>query len=292
MSTIFSKLQVPLAAAYILQVGAACLFVPLQTEKFYDLTGATGHLVCAGVSLYGPSVYQHYKAGRALSAFRPPPLNAFAPRQLIITFALASWAARLGTFLFQRISKDGKDSRFDKIKVKPTRFFLSWVIQGTWVALIGLPIWLTNAVPLGLTRPWGPWDTAITAVAALSWGVEILADRQKTVWKKEQREGKHHEKFITSGLWAWSRHPNYIGEVAFQTSLFALACRSLVAPGIPSTAVGLAAISPVFTYLILRYLSGVPPLERGANKKWGDDPAWKAYKHKTPVFWPWARIYD
>jgi steroid 5-alpha reductase family enzyme len=84
---------------------------------------------------------------------------------------------------------------------------MAWLIQGTWVSLIGLPVWLTNAVPVVQTRPWGRLDTAIITFAALSWGAEILADRQKSAWKAEQKEGKHQEKFITSGLWSVSRHP-------------------------------------------------------------------------------------
>ncbi|KIM34464.1 hypothetical protein M408DRAFT_325861 [Serendipita vermifera MAFF 305830] len=292
MPTVFSKLWPAVIASYSVQVAAASIFVPLKTEKYYDLLGATGHLVSATVSIYGPSIYKHFKAGGSLMAYRLPPLASFAPRQLVITLALSIWAARLGTFLFHRITNAGSDSRFDKIKQQPLRFFTAWVIQGTWVSLIGLPVWLTNAVPVSQTRAWGRLDTAIIAFTALSLGAEILADRQKSIWRQEQKEGKHQEKFITSGLWSISRHPNYVAEIAFQTSLFALACRSLVVPGIPAAAVGLAATSPLFTYFILRYVSGVPMLEKAAKKKWGDDPAWKQYTRTTPVFFPWAPIYD
>lgn len=154
-------------------------------------------------------------------------------------------------------------------------------MQGTWIALIGLPVWLSNALPPSRTRPWGPWDTAILAFGALSLGAEILADEQKSVWRKEQKKGKHQEKFISSGLWAWSRHPkcvpfpsfsrihetyhlySYVAEVGIHASISALACRSLVAPGVPGTAVGLALLSPVFTYYILRYVRFLPPHEKG-----------------------------
>lgn len=90
MPAIFSKLSVPLTFAYGLQVGAACLFVPMQTEKYFDLTGATGHLVSAFASLYGPSVYQHFKAGGAISSFRLPPVNVgwlILIATLMLTFA-------------------------------------------------------------------------------------------------------------------------------------------------------------------------------------------------------------
>lgn len=107
----------------------------------------------------------------------------------------------------QRTLSEGKDSRFDEIKTQPARFFSFWVGQATWVALVGTPVWLSNALPASSTRPWGRWGTAITALVALSWGVEILADRQKSAWRKGLKEGRHHEKFVHGGLWGLTRHP-------------------------------------------------------------------------------------
>jgi steroid 5-alpha reductase family enzyme len=112
--------------------------------------------------------------------------------------------------------KTGKDSRFDKIKVKPTRFTIAWAMQGTWVTLIGLPVWLVNAVSVAKTRPWGPWDTAFITLAALSLTAEVIADRQKSVWRERKEQGKHQEKFLSTGLWAWSRHPKLVFYLAFR----------------------------------------------------------------------------
>ncbi|CCA71256.1 hypothetical protein PIIN_05195 [Serendipita indica DSM 11827] len=292
MPTIFSRLWVPAAFAFGTQIAAASIFVPLKSEKYYDFLGGTGHIIAAGISLYGPTLYQHLAASKPLATYRFPALSTFAPRQLVITAAFGFWAARLAVFLFHRISKEGKDSRFDQIKQNAPRFFMAWVIQGAWISIVGLPVWLTNAVPGVLTRPWGRPDVALLGAAALCLGTEMLADYQKSAWRAEKNQGKHQEKFINRGLWSLSRHPNYVAEIGLHTCIWGLATRSLYAPGVPGIAVAIAATSPLFTYYILRYLSGVPLLERAANKKWRDDPNWKHYKQTTPVFWPWAPIYD
>lgn len=91
MPAIFSKLWMPLATSYGLQIAAACVFVPLRSDKFYDLTGALGHLTCAGTSLYGPSLYRHLlvrrkEGGGGLSSYRPPPLAVRKPRLYHDTF--------------------------------------------------------------------------------------------------------------------------------------------------------------------------------------------------------------
>ncbi|KAG8835073.1 hypothetical protein FRC17_005426 [Serendipita sp. 399] len=291
MPTIFSKLWVPIAASYGLQTLAATVFVPLQTEKYFDLIGAMGHILSAWISLLGPGIYRHLAAGLSLVNYRPPSLQSLAPRQLAITVTFTIWAARMGVFLFGRIRKTGKDSRFVEIRVNPKRFFRLWLIQGTWIMLSGFPVWLTNSVSSNATRPWNAWDAAIVAFAVLNLGIETLADAQKSQWRRQKERGEHNEQFITRGLWSISRHPNYVADIFFHASIFALSSRSLIAPGSPRSAILWSSISPLFSYGILRHLSGVPFLEKAGNKKWGNDPAWKYYTSTTPVFWPWARIY-
>ncbi|KAG8835067.1 hypothetical protein FRC17_005420 [Serendipita sp. 399] len=278
MPTIFSKLWVPIVASFGLQLAAAAVFVPLRSERYFDLLGTSGHIVSAGISLYGPSLYQHLDSGRGLATYRFPPLKAFSTRQLVVTAVFSLWAGRLAWFLSSRIQKEGKDSRFDEMKQSPTKFSIAWVGQGAWVAIVGLPVWLNNAIPLHAVRPWGALDNALLGVTLLALGLEVLADAQKSKWRTDKKEGKHTEKFVQRGLWSVSRHPNYVAEALFQTSIFTLACRSLVAPRVPWQAATLGALSPLFTYALLRYVSGVPPLEEAAEKKWGGDPSWKKYK--------------
>jgi steroid 5-alpha reductase family enzyme len=91
------------------------------TEKFYDLTGALTHLSLMGASVVTSPVLINVAGGTQLasSVFRP----------LLATLCVLVWASRLGLFLFSRISRDGKDVRFDEIKPNTLRFFNAWQIQ-------------------------------------------------------------------------------------------------------------------------------------------------------------------
>lgn len=93
-------------------------------------------------------------------------------------------------------------------------------------------------------------------------------------------------KFIQSGLWAYSRHPNYLGEILQWSGLFLSA--SSVMRGVQH----LSVVSPLFLWFLLRHVSGIPILEQQALKKWGSDPAFQNYLRNTPLLWPrlWPRL--
>ena len=103
------------------------------------------------------------------------------------------------------------------------------------------------------------------------------------MWRQDENDKKHDEQFISSGLWGLSRHPNYVGEVTLQAGPPLLALSALP----PSSGRWLVWLSPAFTYLLLRYGSGVPPLEAASEKKWGGDPTWRKYTDETSVLIPW-----
>lgn len=226
-----------------------------RTEKYYDLTGSLTYLSVTALTLWLAS---------------PVGLQA-----KIVAVLVAVWAARLGSFLFARIRRDGGDSRFDKIKTNAARFFLTWTLQGLWVVL-------TAACALAIMTstkdiPLGPWAYAGLALWVIGFVIEVVADGQKSAFKKDPaNEGN----FITSGLWAWSRHPNYFGEITLWLGIAVMAVPFL------SGWQWVVMISPVFVTLLLTRVSGVPLLERKAAKKWGDDPAYQAYVKNTPVLIP------
>ncbi|KAK7452189.1 hypothetical protein VKT23_012292 [Stygiomarasmius scandens] len=282
---ILSKLLPPLATSFGVQSLFALIFVPQQNDKFYDFGGAVGYLSTAFVSLYYPTIRASISAGQLLPL---PPLSSFAPRQLLLTAALGIWTTRLGTFLFQRALKSGGDSRFDEIKRQPRKFTYYWMAQATWTFLVGLPVYLCNVVPPSAHPPLGPRDYAAFGLFAASFIFEVVADYQKSSWRRAKEAKQHDEKFITSGLWGISRHPNYVGEVGIWTGIWALSTAVLQTRHFPRGTVGLAAASPLFTYYILTRLSGVPPLEKAGDKKFGDDPNWWKYKRTVPVFFPWG----
>jgi len=262
---------------------SSAIFVPQANEKFYDLCGAAGFLTTTATSLYFPTLKAKLwdKADIAL-----PKLTSFAPRQLLISAALGIWSVRLGSFLVQRAIKAGGDSRFDEVKHKPAKFTFFWMMQATWIAIVGLPVYLTNILPAGLHPPVGPRDYAAVAIFAGSLLWEVTADRQKNAWRKAKNAKEHDEKFISNGLWSISRHPNYVGEVGIWTGIWALSTRALQTAHFPAGVAMVATVSPLFTYYLLRYLSGVPPLERAADKKLKGDPKWEEYKRTVPTFWP------
>ncbi|KAA1467315.1 DUF1295-domain-containing protein [Dentipellis sp. KUC8613] len=283
----FSRLIPVAATAYGLQAAFAAAFVPQANEKFYDLGGALGFLTTTAASLYYPALKAKFWDGLGRAAPLPA-LSSFHPRQLLVSAALGIWTVRLGSFLFQRALKAGGDSRFDEVKHQPGTFTAFWMAQATWVFLVGLPVYLVNTLPAGLHAPLGPRDYLGLGVYAGSLLFEVVADRQKSQWRREKDAKRHEQKFISSGLWGLSRHPNYVGEVGIWTGVWVLASSSLQTPYYPRGTVLMAAVSPFVTYFLLRKVSGVPPLEKAGDKKFGDDPAWTEYKKKVPVFFPWG----
>jgi steroid 5-alpha reductase family enzyme len=231
------------------------VFIPsnaAKTEKYYDLTGSITYITVTLVAVLSSD-----------------DLDA---RALIVAAMVVAWAARLGTFLFRRISKDGKDGRFDEIKTNPLRFFMTWTIQGLWVLLTAAAAW---AIITGEERQDLGWVAFVgIAIWLAGFGIEVVADRQKSAFKKDpSNEGR----FISTGLWAWSRHPNYFGEITLWTGVAVMALPIL------SGWRWVVLISPVFVFLLITRISGVPMLEKRADKRWGGEPDYELYKDKTPV---------
>lgn len=251
----------PLTAALVLVAFLVqwLAFVPAyvqRTERFYDLTGSLTYLTVVGLALV------------LTARVRPP-----GPRELMVAAMVVVWALRLGSFLVRRIRRDGKDGRFDEIKQSAPRFFVAWTLQGLWVSLTALAALtiLTDAdpaAPLGLVEGLG------ALVWATGFAVEVAADAQKRAFKA--RAGTEGQ-FIDEGLWSWSRHPNYFGEIVLWTGIF------LIGAGRFEGTQWLAAVSPVFVYLLLTRISGLPMLEARADERWGGQPDYQAYKARTPV---------
>jgi steroid 5-alpha reductase family enzyme len=111
----------------------------------------------------------------------------------------------VGSFLFQRILQEGKDSRFDEIKKSPRRFAVAWFAQATWVSLCLLPVIAVNSVPARVFSSVS--GLKISDILGLSLYVgglafEVVADLQKSKWMRERKEKVHDEEFLTRGLWS------------------------------------------------------------------------------------------
>jgi len=234
------------------------VFVPsnqAKTEHYFDLTGSITYLTLTVVAL-----------------LLSDDLDA---RAVIVAAMVILWAGRLGSFLFARVKRDGRDGRFDRIKTDPLRFFMTWTLQGLWVLLTlacGLAI-ITSA-----NREPIEWVAIIGIVVWVAgFAIEAIADQQKSVFK---RDPANAGRFITSGLWAWSRHPNYFGEITLWTGI------AIIAVPILDGWRWVTLISPVFVFLLLTRVSGIPLLEARGKKRWGDEQAYQAYVRNTPVLIP------
>ena len=233
-------------------------FIPaylFQTEKFYDLTGSLTYLTVIWF------VY--------LSSNQVGEVNF---QNLIVTVLISIWAIRLGTFLFSRIHKDGEDKRFRSIKTSPSQFFMTWTLQGMWVSICSMCAITGISSSEGLVL--NPLFYLGFILFVIGFSIEVIADHQKTVFRAIK---ENKDKFISTGLWSKSQHPNYFGEILLWSSIAIMSFSSL------SGTQYLTMISPIFTYVLLVHISGVRMLDDMGNKKWGHLEEYKQYKQNTPV---------
>ena len=246
-----------------LLVGLAILiqwlaFIPAyrqQTEKFYDLTGSITSISVVTLALV-------FSAG----------IDA---RAILLWALVVVWAVRLGSFLFRRIQKAGRDDRFDEIKPSFIRFLNAWTMQGLWVAFT------TAAALVAITTTARKELDLFALIGFLVWafgfGIEVIADAQKSRFNADPA---NKDKFIQTALWSRSRHPNYFGEIILWIGV------TLIALPLLRGWQWVALISPVFVALLLTRISGVPLLEKKADQKWGGQAEYEAYKQTTPVLIP------
>ncbi|GAB4495146.1 MAG: DUF1295 domain-containing protein [Anaerolineales bacterium] len=241
--------------AYLIQW---IVFIPSflrQTEKFFDLTGSLTYI---SITL--------------LIFFLSPAKGA---RSFLLLALVLVWAARLGTFLYRRIHKAGKDDRFNDLKPSFFRFLNVWSIQGLWVSFTAAAAWVAMA-----SANQGGLDV-FAGLGFLAWAAgfvfEVVADAQKSRFNTDPA---NRDKFIQSGLWSRSRHPNYFGEILLWVGV------AIIALPVLQGWQWVALISPVFVTLLLTRVSGIPLLEQKADKKWGGQSDYEDYKKNTPVLIP------
>lgn len=342
----FLRTLIPaIGLAYGVQAAVAVPSILAQTERFYDLSGSFTYISCIALSLYLPTLRARAAASLASApalgskALLPPwpslaatfnpsatnTINAWNWRQIALSAAVTIWAARLGTFLFSRITADnGEDSRFEGIRSTPWKFFGAFMAQATWVSLCTLPVLAVNSIPAAALASLGPVKlTDLIGLLLYTGGLafEATADRQKSQWVAEKKAKKHSEDFLTRGLWSKSRHPNYFGESTLWTGIATTAAGCLAtrtglgAMGLTAStggrlgALAMCAISPAFvTFLLLKVtmaliamtllaslmgqsltcnqVSGVPLSENKYDQRYGKRKDYQRWKAETPMFVP------
>ncbi len=205
-------------------------------------------------------------------------LHWFTPATAI-GLMVVLWALRLAAYLLFRVLKTGRDARFDGVREHFWKFAKFWFFQGVAVWIIMLPATLWFALPVR-NGQWTGW----MALGAMIWlaglVIETVADAQK--FASKSREGTR-ARWPDHGLWRYSRHPNYFGELLCWWGLFAF-----VVPGLGWWALPGAAGPLTITGLLL-FVTGIPTLEASAQRKWGRDPEYLAYRQRTNRLIPWPR---
>lgn len=235
-----------------------CYLISIKKKDFslFDLAWATGLLLPL-----------------ALAAFFTPPLST--GKIILVTLVLV-WAVRLTSHLSMRYRTHGKDRRYQKMESSWGNrwqlhgFFKVFLIQATLAWIIILPeilyLLLDHKVSIG------PLSLVGIVVALIGFRIEAIADSQLADFKNDPS----HPPFLQEGLWKYSRHPNYVGEVLFWWGVW-IFCSAHV----PIWTV----ISPLTLHLLIRYVSGVPLVE----EQWKKNPAFAAYAASVPVFWPFFK---
>ena len=241
--------------AFLIQWVAYIPAYIFQTEKFYDLTGSLSYLTVIWFVFFSSNN-----------------LSGLNIQNLIVVTLISIWAIRLGTFLFGRIHKAGEDKRFRTIKTSASQFFMTWTLQGMWVSIC------TMCAITAISSSQGIIANALfylgLAFFIVGFAIEVVSDQQKSAFRAVP---ENKEKFITSGLWSKSQHPNYFGEILLWSAIALLSISSL------NGTQYLTLISPIFTYVLLVYISGVRMLDDMGNKKWGHLEEYKEYKRNTPT---------
>ena len=258
----FSGIPIILLCAIVSFVTHWMIAVPsliTSSEKYFDFTGMVATLLVVLTAMFAL-----LSSGAEASI-----------RSVFVASFVSVWTLRLGIFLYKRIVKAGEDSRFRDIKKSIPKFLMTWTLSALWVFLTTV-----NAITLIALNPLEPIGIFFI-MGALLWllgfGFEVIADRQKKYFSEQP---KNEGRFITQGLWSVSRHPNYFGEIILWAGIAIISLPFL------SGWQFVTLVSPVFVFLLLTRISGLPFLEDKAEKKWGEDKDYIEYKKRTPILVP------
>jgi steroid 5-alpha reductase family enzyme len=219
-------------------------------------------------SFYGPAIV----AATAAAYFAD---GQFAPRQILVNFMVAFWGVRLGVHLFLKNSGRGLDWRLARWRREGSGglfvqgFLRGFLGQGVAAMAVLTPVLLVMADPGGgLTLR----DAVGTLVWLAGFFLEAVADSELLAWKKIPGNENH---LVTTGLWRWSRHPNYLGEMIAWIGVFLV--------GLAARHGWWGAVSPLSVAVLILFVTGIPM----AEKKYRNHPEWAAYAARTPALVPW-----
>ena len=244
-----------LSMSLVVQAVFFAFAATLKTDKVTDLSYGLTFVLMAGAALV--------HSDRSVPA-------------VVLAAMVILWGARLAGYLLYRIIHMGRDARFDGIREHFWPFFKFWLLQGVAIWVIMLPVTLWFAQPAA----YSPWMSVGGTIWLAGLAIEALADQQKFAFKQTPQG---QTRWTDTGLWRFSRHPNYFGELLCWWGIFVFAAPAL------GVWIVLGAVGPLAITGLLLFVTGIPPLEASAQKRWGSDPAYQAYRRRTRRLVPWPR---
>jgi len=260
----------PIGFAYILCLGVtvglqlACFAVAaaLQFDKITDLAGSLNFVVLAVLTL--------------LLA------EDIGARQIVVSCLVAVSRTELAAFLLYRVLQRGKDARFDTVRERPLVFLIFWVWQMLWVFVVSSSVIFINSAGHLASPTLSAADYVGWALFGLGFAVQVVADVQKYLFRADQA---NRRRVCDRGLWRFSRHPNFCGEVLLWIGVYVAG-----APVFRAAPVGWWTVaSPLFTLAVLTLFTGIPQAEGQNAVRWYDggeaQAQYEVYFERTPPLW-------
>ncbi|RKP20367.1 DUF1295-domain-containing protein [Rozella allomycis CSF55] len=242
----------------IMQISFFFVAYSMQFDKVTDFAGCTNFILNALVVFFIQQTYY--------------------PRQIMLTVLVLIWGVRLGSFLLARVLRRGKDDRFNEMRSNFIQFLGFWIFQIIWVWVVSLPVTLTNSYVID--TPINDLDIFGLLLWILGFVCEAVADNAKASHNSDPEKRKT---LLKTGLWKYSRHPNYFGEILLWIGVFIISCSGHAV----NNALGYFSISsPILTFLLLMFVSGVPLAEQSSNKKFSGSQEYIEYKQSTSPLIP------
>ncbi|KAH0609007.1 uncharacterized protein H6S33_001235 [Morchella sextelata] len=252
----------------------------LRFDKLTDFAGGTNFVLLAIVTLCFSGVTD--------------------VRNIVASVFMMVWGARLSGFLLFRILKTGQDDRFNGMRDKFLPFLGFWLFQMLWVWTVSLPLTILNSPSTTAHSPLPPFTTPLDILGSILFlaglATETLADTQKYLFRSSAAAASNKALFMDSGLWRYSRHPNYFGEILLHLGIWLVA----IAPAAQGAVTGRAAaalygsvVGPLVLAGLLLFVSGVSLQERpAARRRWEMGRGWEEYSEylrRTSVLVPMPR---